>query len=251
MPLMAASVSTRVVFWKDAAEMNESVESEGAKDSMTRVFLLWLILGTGALCSAQQMGTVRGVVLDENGRRLAGATIVLTDINYRGLKPLIRRVEADTNGEFVLNDVSLATYSVDTQKESDGYTRPVMGIYRDHYENVITLSAAMPEGYATVRLGPRAGRIRPVAPVDAVSGKPVRSATVKLSRTVTREDGTTGEAYILTSANSDTLFVPARTAVTVLVSSSGYQDWYYPGVSDAAQATPLFLQPGDLISLNV
>jgi hypothetical protein len=35
-PLMLASVSRRVVSWKDAAEMNESAESERFQDSYTQ-----------------------------------------------------------------------------------------------------------------------------------------------------------------------------------------------------------------------
>ena len=59
LPMMAASVNTRVVSWKDAAEMNESVDKGGLGDTQQQVGVGGRHLAIGA------QGIVIGVSISD------------------------------------------------------------------------------------------------------------------------------------------------------------------------------------------
>jgi hypothetical protein len=54
-----------------------------------------------------------------------------------------------------------------------------------------------------------------------------------------------------TGADVESIFIPARTPVSVMISAPGYEDWYYPGVAEFSDSVPVFLQPAEDLSLDV
>ena len=155
------------------------------------------------------IGSVTGVVVDENGRPMSDAIAYLERL---GAKSETRPLHTGSDGRFFGSNLEWGTYFVFAEKRSSGYTT-------DHYKSsVLELSSKNPHAAVTVGLGARAGIIL-LSAIDAVSGQPVEQAFVQVSADCppeTRQEAA-GKSFL----------IPSDREYKLEVRAPGFESWHY------------------------
>lgn len=161
------------------------------------------------------IGTISGIVLDDSGLPLAGASVEAEPegILVRARAPVV----TDKLGQFTITKLPLKTYKIYVSKPSEFYPDMGFAFYSRSVTNVV-LQGNTQNVELVIRLGPRAGRISGQT-VDRLTGSPI-PATFRMSR----KDDT--KAWYAVSQPADfQLLLPTDTAVTLQVEARGYKPW--------------------------
>lgn len=158
--------------------------------------------------NAKAIGSVTGVVVDENGHPMSGAIAYLRRMGVRSAEPA---PHTGSNGRFSASDLEWGTYYVVAENQAAGYT--------DEPNNwsVFQLSPEHPQATLTVQSGKKAGILLLTA-VDATSGQPVKDARVQTSCECPSQTRNTATGKIL---------LPPDREMTLRVSAPGYEEWRY------------------------
>jgi len=213
---------------------------------MSKPVLICLALICAHSSVAQTDGTIKGSVIDENGQPIAHAKVFIDDMQPYVTK-VLKTSQADDSGDFTITHVAWGRYAIDAMKVQSGYADTSFGFYGNGAAHTVSLSPQSPFANVTISLGPKAGRITQISVSDAVTGQPVASASVKLSRVQLNasKEPVYGYAIAMSTIFKPPLLVPARTPVEIKISAPGYADWYYPGVKDRSGEVPLVLKPDE------
>ncbi|MGH9543363.1 MAG: carboxypeptidase-like regulatory domain-containing protein [Terriglobales bacterium] len=187
-------------------------------------------------------GTIKGRVLDEHGKALAGAKVTALPTGAGAFVGyMLRFVLSDRAGEFAIDKLPFGTYVVYAGKKQAGYPGTwYHAMYAAHAPPRADLTPSRPVATVTVILGPKAGMVFGDVR-DARSGKPIASATFRLALHDSPSD------WLQTGlATPYTLALPSRRALELRVWAPGYQprEFYthcLPGREDSPEreARPL------------
>ncbi len=162
-----------------------------------------------------------GVVLDEGGQPVPGATVFLA-----GTVALNGRTQADSEGRFLLKGFSPGDWGFMAYKESAGYPYNFAAFFSNPGEQFPTIHVA-PGALAenvVIRLGIKAATL--VFELSDEAGEPVNApASAIFNRPDMPEVGEYNAGNI---ASKEKLLVPA-VPLRLTVEAEGYEPWHYGG----------------------
>jgi len=187
----------------------------------------------------QKTGTVSGVVLDETGKPVEGASVHVAELGPFYGHRILQIHETDSKGRFSIDDLKWGSYAVLVGKEEAGYPDQKIAFYSNLAVPTVTLNPEFPTADVKVKLPPKAGRIEITTVVDASTGKKIETATMTLHRL--------GTPFLIT-ASAGSILVPSDTEISIEVEAPGYQRW--PAV-DEKDSNRLRLKPLEIRKLQV
>lgn len=206
-----------------------------------KTLLAMVVLLASAL--AQVQGTITGIVVDETGKRVAGAKVLTAQKDVLVIHQIVQYHETDDDGHFRISHVPWGTYVVVAGKESAGYPAPVFASFYSNYATPsVTLAEDFPSADITVKIGPKAGVLDLEPVTDAATGKEIRSASVTLRRAANPD------SFLSASTTQGRVFVPAFTEVLIEIGAKGYKPW--PPQDQAAEGR-INLKPEEVRKLRV
>jgi hypothetical protein len=196
------------------------------------------------------VGSVEGVVMDENGKSISGATVYgLPEEDMR------KRIYAisDTAGKFTLQDVPTGNAYLHAFKESEGYPD---NFYAFYYVKTAhsPVKAEIKPGEATdvtIQLGPKGAYLK--VEITDEKGVPV-PAGFQLDRddvpgpfytSVTTDSRIVGGGFL----NGTMLVPPVPFRFSVL--ADGYETWHFGGTKWKGKRGLITLKSGQTLSLSV
>jgi hypothetical protein len=194
--------------------------------------------------TAQERGTISGTVVDENGATVNKAKVNADPVDNRPMGSLVRYVETDANGQFLIDRLAWGKYKVFAKKEDDGYPDMNWSFYSDDIFQIVAITPSTAVAKLRIQLGPK-GAILIGTVSNIVTGAPV-NAGFKLIRAASPEK------WISTSVAPDyRVLLPPTTDVLLEVSAPGYVTWCYGGPSDISKRSPLRLTSGFEMHLDI
>lgn len=199
------------------------------------VFILGLFL-SGSSTLAQGEGSIGGIVVDEEGISVSGAKVNANPMNGRPMGTLIRYVETDREGHFLIDRLEWGSYGVFAMKEESGYPNMRALLYSNGNLYTATIAPSAPIADVRIQLGPKAGVI--IGSITNVMNGAPLNAAFKLVRSASPDE------WLSTSAPPDyRILVPSSTDVLLEVAAPGFRTWT-PG-------HPLHLESGAEMRLDI
>lgn len=109
--------------------------------------------------SSQQPGNVRGTVVDETGKPVGAAQIIVDPADDRPRARAQRVAEADADGKFVMENLPLGIYKVFPKKDSAGYPDTSFAFYSNQVFATVSLTAISPSVNLMLKVGPPVGAL--------------------------------------------------------------------------------------------
>jgi hypothetical protein len=201
---------------------------------------LWLTVST----AAQDGGAITGTVVDENKVPLVKAKVNADPVDSRPTGSLVRYVETNSDGRFLIDRLPLGKYRVFAKKEDAGYPDMSWSLYSNDLFPIVAITPTSRIQELRIQLGPK-GALLMGSVTNAITGAPL-NAGFKLLRV-----GDPNK-WISTSLPSDyRVLVPPSTDVLLEVSAPGFQTWYYGGPSDPSKRPALHLESGSQMRLDI
>jgi Carboxypeptidase regulatory-like domain len=192
---------------------------------------------------AQESGTIRGAVVDDVGKPVVTAQVIVDPADGRPRSNGVRLVETDGSGRFSMGNLAMGTYKVFAKKDSAGYPDTSFAFYSNHMFTTATLTSGAPEVDLILKVGPAASMLTGL--VTDAEGHPI-NATFLLRRASDRDN------WISMSQRPEyRILVPPSTDVLLEVSAPGCKTWYYGGPADALGRSPIRLESGKQMKLDV
>jgi hypothetical protein len=218
------------------------VKGKIAKGPATRLrsasvlVLLFLAATIGAQDTGN--GSIRGTVVDEKGAPVPGVKVNADTMDGRMRGTLVRYVDTDSSGHFLVDRLAWGKYRLFTIKKDAGYPNTAFSFYAGHVSpaTTVTLTPTTPTAEVRIQLGPRAGVVIGSV-VSAQDGAPV-NASFKLTRIASPN-----EWFSTSVAPIYRVLLPASTDVLLEVSAPGFKTWT-PG-------HPLRLEAGAEMHLDI
>jgi Carboxypeptidase regulatory-like domain len=186
--------------------------------------------------TAQETGSIRGIVVDQDGVPVADAEVNASPVGGWRTVRALQYVETDSSGHFSIGELALGKWAVFVKKEQAKYADTSASFYSDNVFPIAALTPAAPVAEVRVQLGPRAGLLTGSV-TNAANGAPV-SAGFTLTRAAAPDE------WLGTSAPAEyRILLPSSTDVLVEVSEPGFTTWS-PG-------HPLRLQPGAEVRMDI
>ena len=213
---------------------------------MCRFLIVAAIGAMSNLVAHPDTGTVNGMVTNEDGKTIAGATVYAYPID-RPIVGIIPHNITDASGHFEIKGLSWGLYAVSGAKADEGYPEMLSAFFtRNQVMQKVTLAPETPTATLTVQLGPKAGRLTGTV-TDGLTSAPLSPCT-RFSWASEPNNYLLGTGLVTSDFNT---LIPSNTGVLWKVWLDGYKPWYYPGTSDESAATTLRLQPGQIISIAI
>jgi hypothetical protein len=202
-----------------------------------------LVFCWGVSLASPESGTVRGTVVDEQGKPVAGAEVTARQLATDQTNQ--RSATTDANGHFQIARLAWGKYSVGAQKADSGYPDMSLTFYSDQPSAAsIDLSSSKPSATLNLALKVKAAALSGII-VDAVSNDPIR-ATFLLRRVDHPENILTIEVQ-----SAFHILMPPDSDVKIEVSAPGYKTWYSPGTYDWTRTAPLHFKGTDTMKLDI
>jgi hypothetical protein len=191
----------------------------------------------------QQQGKIEGVVRNEQGIAVAGATVKAQPEGVV-LSSAVPQIETDAGGRFEMDHLPSGTYKIFAMKESAGYPDTSFAFYSNQrFPKLVLRSDAQP-AEIVLRIGPPGGIMTGIVS-DAVTGRPVAASFILRRVSDSR-------LWISMAQRSDyRVLLPPDVEVAVEVSADGYSAWHYGDSVDRMHRRPIRLRPGEEKKLNV
>jgi hypothetical protein len=184
-------------------------------------------------------GSARGIVLDEEGKSVAGATVFAAGTPY---KPSTLSNEA---GKFLLEGLSPGNWGLLAYKKADGYPPNFFAFFSAGPAQVpaVEVAAGKIAENVIVRLGPKAAYLN--FDIADQSGKSVSAAA-----TFTRPD-MEGNGDFGSSVGANERFLVPPIPFRLTVESQGCEPWHYGGGDWRSDRGLIKLRPGETQNLPV
>jgi hypothetical protein len=213
-------------------------------DNVRKLFLAILVVSV-ALCQTAQKGTISGTVIDAQGQPVAGINVRAVDVDESTVKA-INWETTDSEGKFSIVGLGAGRYRLITKGEAAGYPNTTWALF-DPNPTYVSLTSDSGSASIVIKLAPKAA-VLTGSITDAVTGVPVKDAGFEMWR----PGGDLRHSLLGGSVKAPyKLLLPADTRVSFAFRAPGYQAWYYPGVSQASDATSLTLKPGQEQTVDV
>jgi hypothetical protein len=190
----------------------------------------------------QAVGTITGVVTNNEGDPIEGATLCTTFWSATGSSTSCGGAQSGKGGQFELH-VPLGEVGVYAEKQVGGYF-PVMDDSPTHMKGIrkLTLTSQSPTAKVMLKIGPRPGElkfdVKDKSTGKAVEGYGVRWIAMDNSRLISIDIPGTGT------------LIPPEIDVIVEVHADGYRRWFYIDPSNPSQPI-LRVAPGEEKHLEV
>lgn len=212
---------------------------------MFRYLLLLAFVSAFDLC-AQQTGEIRGIVLDGQGRPVAGVTVQSWRLENRPSVGAVPTAMTDERGQFAIRHLTPGDFRLDTAKEEDGYPPTFWGFYSDAQPVRVTLDAlARTVSGVVLVLGSRAAMLSGTIS-DAVTNKPISNAIVHLWR-----PHKAPSSLDIGQGQSLRVLLPVGAPVGISVHAAGYEDSNYKGVTESSITGAAKFSSGEELNIDV
>jgi protocatechuate 3,4-dioxygenase beta subunit len=200
-------------------------------------------------------GVVRGAVVNEEARPVAGATVWAAPVDVLTHK-LQRTVLTDDAGRFTISSLEWGRYRVYAIKPADGYADTHWAIHDNGRVPTVEISPTAPTADVQVAIGPKAALLAGTI-TDAATGQPVPDPVMRVwhwtgdgadrdsefaSGSFTAHDEASGRYELL---------IPPGKEVGFEVSAAGYETWHYSGESGPMKVFPLNLPSGFRTTIDI
>ena len=208
--------------------------------------MLCMVLTSSLLptSAAREPGLIRGTVVDEKGMPVAAAQVRVDPANGLPRSNIVREVETNEGGQFLMDNLAPGSYKVFARKETAGYPNTAFAFYSNHVFPTATLTASAPAIDLILRIGPPAAVIH--GSVRNASTKVPVDASFLLRRAADLEN------WISMSQRPDyRVLIPPLTEITFEVSAPGYKTYYYAGATDPLKRPALRLESRQELKLDI
>lgn len=193
---------------------------------------------------AQDRGAISGTVVDENSAPVVKAQVNADPMDGRPTGSLVRYVETDSNGHFLIDRLEWGKYRVFAKKEDAGYPDMGWSFYSNDVFPIVAITPTAPVAELRIQLGPK-GALLTGSITNAITGAPVNAGFKLIS-------AATPNNWVSISVAPDyRVLLPASADVLLQVSAPGYQTWYYGGPYDLSRRSPLRLESGSQMHLDI
>lgn len=206
---------------------------------MWRTLLAAFALAVAAGAQIAPTGIVEGVVVDGDGKPLAGATVFIGTVT-RGPRAL-----TDAVGRFRLDNVPPGLVGLDAFKESDGYPYDMFSFYIMPGAQLPTFNLAPGEtrGSVVIRLGAKAAYLKLQVRDD--SGNALKPS-LSFSRPDLGQFGDYQRSY-----GENALIPVPPVPFRLTVQEEGYDPWHYGGDAWQTHGGLIELSPGQTLALSI
>jgi 5-hydroxyisourate hydrolase-like protein (transthyretin family) len=191
-----------------------------------------------------EIGAISGVVLNNRGEPVAGARVHALSTERRPVAALVKYVETDADGRFLMGQVEYGSYRLYALKETDGYPDRSFSFYSNGLTFQATVSEGSPHAEALIVLGPIAGRLTGLIS-DSATGQPLNG---RLHLWRIKDPANFFDTNVRSQCE---ILIPANNEVGMEVTSPGYEVWRYPGDPYATQSSPLLLQSDERKAIDI
>jgi hypothetical protein len=208
-----------------------------------------LVAQTETTPSSQKLGAVRGIVLDENGNPVAGATVAVMGAISRTAPTAV----TDAQGWFLLQGLR-GEMGLHAYKPSDGYPYNFFAFFKNPGEifPLVNVASGQVIENVVIRLGAKAAVINfDVRGAD--DDKPMPACL-----TFTRPDMPEIGSYGPSISPKESFLVPAvplRLTVneckTAATNPDKYEPWHYAGDDWQSDKGLILLKPGETLDLSI
>lgn len=204
------------------------------------------IIGIACVVSnaaTQPSGRIRGVVSDERGRPVAGATVYATQVDSTDGNE--KSTHSGEKGSFVIIGLKWGKYLVTAEKIDAGYPRTPSKFY-GNYKAARVQEISIKKPAASVQIGFH-------GKVPAMTGTVIDDeASVPIPATFFFRYATDPSNVMVAETQPNYhILLPANVRLTLEVSSLNHRTWYYPGTNEAAKKTTFQLSHGQELKLNI
>jgi hypothetical protein len=207
-----------------------------------------LLLSGTFSAQGQESGSIRGIVVNEEGSPVRGATVYpssTTDHRPMGgrLPPSAR---TDETGHFVIQGLQFDEYEVTAYNEDQDYP-DLYGTWLLFYKRPakrVKLTSQEPTATVEIRLGPKTGVLVGTI-TDAITGAPLNACAG--FKQISAADFN----YAYPVKTNYRLLIPADADLTIKVWLDGYKPWYYPGTDQKFAGTSMRLRSGEEKMLDI
>jgi Carboxypeptidase regulatory-like domain len=207
--------------------------------------ILFLFLTTASFSqttAAPGLGSVEGVVLDQQGKPIPGADVYA--LPEEDMRRPVASTTTDSAGRFLLRDLPAARVYIYAYKESDGYPNGFAAFFalpNDQSLVVVKVEAGQTTTI-TIKRGARSAHLK--VHITDENGNRMGAGL-----TLTREDQG-GENYSMGTDGEISMLVPP-VPFRVTVDADGYEPWHYGGANWQGKAGLITLKSGQTLSLAV
>jgi len=194
-------------------------------------------------------GSVVGIVIDSDGKRIAGANVYALPA-----QDMTQRFStlSDAEGKFTIGGIPISddcgwchTVYIQAYKDSDGYPDKVFAFYHTVDSEVakVEIDANKAPPFVTIQMGPKTAYLKLV--ITDPEGNHI-GASVTFTR-----DGFPHGVYGRGMGVDETIPVPPVPFRLMVEAKGGYEDWHYGGVNWQGKAGLIILKSGQTLSLDV
>ena len=207
------------------------------------IILLASFSWAGNSSAQDSKGLIRGVVVDDHGKPVAGAKVTATTNESNGSSD--RYATTDDKGNFSFTGLPWTTYILAPGKPDAGFPDMSEAFYNNHAPlTTISLAPETPTTETKLVLEQRAAVLSGTI-TDRESHEPMQ-ATILLRRAAHPVD-----LVMEDLASPYRILIPYDTDVTMQVVAPGYKPWYYPGIVGATESSPLRIKANQDKQLNI
>jgi Carboxypeptidase regulatory-like domain len=188
------------------------------------------------------LGSVQGVVLDQQGKPIPGADVYA--LPEEDMRRPVASATTDSAGKFLLRDLPAARVYIYTYKESDGYPNGFAAFFAlpNDQSLVVVKVEAEQTTTITIKRGARSARLK--VHITDENGNRMGAGL-----TLTREDQA-GENYGMGTDGEVSMLVPP-VPFRVMIDADGYEPWHYGGANWQSKGGLITLKSGQTLSLAV
>jgi len=181
--------------------------------------------------------------VDEVGKPVATAQVIVDPMDGRPRSNAIQIVETDNGGRFSVAGLVFGSYKVFAKKDPAGYPDTSFAFYSNHLFATAALTPDAPVVDLILKVGP---------PASVVTGLVTGARNDPVSATFLLRRASDPENWISMSQRPEyRVLLPPRTDVVLEVSAPGYRTWYYGGAFDLMKRGPIRLESREEMRLDI